>query len=82
MNIISRPLIIEVPEIAEGIVEIHEERGEKAKAIPILKTILDKYPDDQAVRNIIRFKLRDLYRETGQADLALAELDVLIEENR
>lgn len=66
----------------EGIVEIHEERGEEAAAIPILREALDKYPENQAVRNLIRFKLRDLYRETGQADLALAELQTLIEENR
>ncbi|MEM6946086.1 MAG: tetratricopeptide repeat protein [Pseudomonadota bacterium] len=66
----------------EGIVEIHEERGDQAKAIPTLQAFLEKYPDDQAVRNIIRFKLRDLYRETGQADLAIAELEVVVEENR
>ena len=66
----------------EGIVEIHEERGEKAKAIPALKKILEKYPENQTVRNIIRFKLRDVYVETGRADLALAELEAVINENR
>ena len=66
----------------EGIVEIHEERGEQAKAIPQLKKVLDIYPDNQPVRNIVHFKLRDLYRDTGQSDLALAELEVLIEENK
>ena len=66
----------------EGIVEIHEDRGEQAKAIPMLQKVLESYPDNQTVRNVIRFKLRDLYRETGQTDLALAELQTLIEENR
>lgn len=66
----------------EGIVEIHEQRGEQAAAIPILREALDKYPDNQAVRNVIRFKLRDLYRETGQTDLALIELKTVIDENR
>tara|TARA_Y100000588_G_scaffold223484_1_gene237486 strand:+ start:335 stop:709 length:375 start_codon:yes stop_codon:yes gene_type:complete len=66
----------------EGIVEIHQERGEQAKAIPALKKILEKYPDNRTVRNIIRFKLRDVYVETGRADLALAELEAVIEENR
>jgi len=66
----------------EGIVEIHEERGEQAKAIPQLKNVLDIYPDNQPVRNIVHFKPRDLYRDTGQSDLALAELEVLIEENK
>ncbi len=31
---------------------------------------------------ITRFKLRDLYKETGQPDLALEELDTIIDENR
>jgi len=66
----------------EGIVEIHEDRGEQAKAIPALNGILDQYPDNRAVRNIVRLKLRDLYRETGQTDLALAELATIIEENK
>ncbi|MEX3015303.1 hypothetical protein [Gymnodinialimonas hymeniacidonis] len=65
----------------EGVVEIYEERGEQAAAIPILQEALAQYPDDLAVRNIIRFKLRDLYRDTGQAELALAELQAIIEEN-
>ncbi len=66
----------------EGIVEIHEERGELAAAIPLLQNALEQYPDNQPVRNIIRFKLRDLYRDTGQTEMALAELQTLIEENR
>ena len=66
----------------EGIVEIHEARGALAKAVPLLKNILEQYPENQTVRNIIRFKLRDVYVETGQADLALAELEAVIEENR
>lgn len=66
----------------EGIVEIHEERGEQAKSIPMLKKILEKYPENQTVRNIIRFKLRDVYVETGRADLGLAELEAVIDENR
>ncbi|WP_224814898.1 tetratricopeptide repeat protein [Hasllibacter sp. MH4015] len=65
----------------EGIVEIFEERGEEAAAIPILQSALAQYPDDQPARNIIRFKLRDLYRDTGQADAALAELQAILDEN-
>ncbi|MEM1430263.1 MAG: hypothetical protein AAGG09_12475 [Pseudomonadota bacterium] len=66
----------------EGIVEIHEARGEQAQAIPELQSILEMYPENQAVRNLVRFKLRDLYRETGQTDAALNELRVLIDENK
>ena len=66
----------------EGIVEIHEDRGEQAAAIPMLTSILDQYPDNQTVRNVVRFKLRDLYRDTGQAEKALGELQQVIAENR
>lgn len=65
----------------EGIVEIYEARGEAAAAIPVLQAALAQYPEDQPARNIIRFKLRDLYRDTGQADLALAELQAILDEN-
>ncbi|MEL6997524.1 MAG: hypothetical protein AAFP68_04615 [Pseudomonadota bacterium] len=66
----------------EGIVEIYDDRGEQANAVPALVKILDQYPDNQTVRNIVRFKLRDVYRETGMADRALAELEAVIAENR
>ncbi len=65
----------------EGIVEIYEQRGEKAKAIPHLQKILDKNRDNQTVRNAVRFKLRDLYKETGRTQEALDELDRVIDEN-
>ncbi|MDJ0628544.1 MAG: hypothetical protein QNJ44_09825 [Rhodobacter sp.] len=65
----------------EGVVEIHEERGELAAAIPVLKSFLDQYPDNQAVRNVIHFKLRDLFRDTGQAEQALAQLRTVVDEN-
>lgn len=66
----------------EGIVEIHEDRGEQAKAIPALRAVLDQFPDNQAVRNVVHLKLRDLLRETGQTDLALVQLETMIAENR
>ena len=66
----------------EGIVEIHEARGTTAEAIPMLEAYLEGVTTDQAARNIIRFKLRDLYEETGQADAALAQLDAVMRENQ
>ncbi len=66
----------------EGIVEIHEQRDSLAEAIPLLAGFLDDYPDNRAIRNVIRFKLRDLYRETGQPDEALAQMIAVVEENR
>ena len=65
----------------EGIVEIYERRNELAKAPAHLEKILKKYPDNQTIRNIVRFKLRDVYNDTGQSDLALRELEAIIEEN-
>ena len=65
----------------EGIVEIYERRNELAKAPPHLQKILKKYPDNKTIRNVVRFKLRDVYNDTGQADLALQELEAIIAEN-
>jgi len=65
----------------EGIVEIYEQRGERAKAIPHLRKILDKNRDNQTVRNAVHFKLRDLYKETGRTQEALDELDRVVDEN-
>ena len=65
----------------EGIVEIYEERNELAKAPKHLQKILNKYPDNKTIRNIIRFKLRDVYNDTGNSDLALKELETIIAEN-
>ncbi len=66
----------------EGIVEHYESRGEAAKAIPELLNVLQSYPDNQTIRNIVHFKLRDIYKETGRSDLALKELQAVVAENR
>ena len=65
----------------EGIIEIHEARGETAKAITHLERILEEHGDNQTVRNLVRFKLRDLYNQTGQPSKALTELEKVIAEN-
>ncbi len=65
----------------EGITEVYEQRGEKAKAIPHLQTIVDESADNQALRNVARFKLRDLYNETGRSDKAIEQLELIIREN-
>ena len=65
----------------EGIVEIYERRNELAKVPPYLEKVLEKHPDNKTIRNIVRFKLRDVYNDTGQSDLALRELEAIIAEN-
>lgn len=65
----------------EGISEIYEQRGEKAKAIPHLLGILEQNPTNRTIRNVARFKLRDLYNETGRSDKALEQLELIIKEN-
>ena len=65
----------------EGIVEIYEQRNELALAPPHLQNILNKYPDNKTIRNIVRFRLRDVYNDTGRSDLALRELEAIIAEN-
>lgn len=65
----------------EGINEIYEKRRDGPGAERHLRELLDKYGTNQTVRNLIRFKLRDVYKETGQVDKALAELETIIAEN-
>lgn len=65
----------------EGIIEIYEARGETARAIEHLHRILDRHGDSQTVRNLVRFKLRDLYNQTGQPDQAIEQLEKVIAEN-
>ncbi len=64
----------------EGIIEIYEGRGAKADAIGHLRRLLDDRSTSPTVRTLLRFKLRDLYNETGQGDKALAELDRVLAE--
>ena len=66
----------------EGTFEIYEERGEGRAAIPHLQQILEQYGDNRTIRTLIRFRLRDLYRDTQQSELALKELEAIISENR
>ena len=64
--------------VIEGIVDIYERRDELAKVPPYLEKALEKYPDNKTIRNIVRFKLRDVYKDMGQSDLALRELEAMI----
>lgn len=65
----------------EGIVELYEQRGETAQAIPHLERLLEQNSGNPVIENIVRFKLRDLYRDTGQGQKALAELDRVFAQN-
>ena len=65
----------------EGIVEIHESRGELDQAIVHLEKALEEHGDSVAVRNLVRFKLRDLYNQTGNSKRALEQLDKIIADN-
>jgi DNA-binding SARP family transcriptional activator len=62
----------------EGIVEIYEERGEIRAAIPHLERLLAEHGGDPAMRAIVSFKLRDVYKKTGQQEKALAILEDVI----
>ena len=65
----------------EGIVEVYENRGEKARAIPHLQRLVETSSDNRALRNLARFKLRDLYNETGRSDQAIEQLELIVQEN-
>lgn len=64
----------------EGIVEMHKARGETRAAIVHLRRLLDA-TEDRGPRNLLRLKILDLLKETGQVEEALEELDQLWQEN-
>jgi len=65
----------------EGIYEIYEQRRDAPGAVKHLVRLLDQYGSNQAVRNMIRLKLRDIYKETNDAEKALEQLELIIREN-
>ncbi len=65
----------------EGIFEVYEQRRDAPSAVRHLSRILESYENDRVVRNLVRFKLRDIYKETGDAEKALEQLDLIIAEN-
>ncbi len=65
----------------EGIFEVYEQRKDAPGAVAHLNRILDTHAQDRVVRNLVRFKLRDIYKETGQTDKALEQLELIIKEN-
>lgn len=65
----------------EGIFEVYEQRRDAPSAVQHFERMLEQYGDNQTVRNLIRLKLRDIYKETGQTDKALQQLDLIVAEN-
>jgi len=65
----------------EGIFEIYEQRRDVSGAERHLKQLIDSYGNDRTLRNLVRLKLRDVYKESGQSEKALEQLDLLIKEN-
>jgi tetratricopeptide (TPR) repeat protein len=65
----------------EGIFEIYEDRRDAPGAIKHFENLLREHGNNLAVRNLIRFKLRDIYKETGQVEKALEQLDAIVAEN-
>ena len=65
----------------EGIFEVYEQRRDAPSAVRHLEGLLAEHGDNRTVRNLIRFKLRDIYKETGQQDKALEQLDLIVADN-
>lgn len=65
----------------EGIVEVYEQDGDLDQAVEELKQLKTEYADNQTILNMIRLKLRDIYKDSGQKKLALEELRALLREN-
>ena len=68
--------------VIEKTVELYEHSGSKVKAIPELRRILVKYEDNLTIRNMVHLKIADLYKENGQIEKALDELNEIVESVR
>ena len=60
--------------------EIHEDRGEKARAAGILREVLES-SRNQTIRNAAYMLLGDTLKETGRSDEALKVLEQGLREN-
>jgi len=60
--------------------EIHEDRGEKAKAAGVLREVLES-SRNQTIRNAAYMLLGDTLKETGRSDEALEVLQQGLREN-
>lgn len=65
----------------DGIVELYEQKGNKLDAVPVLRDLMKRYGSNRTVRTMIRFKIRDILKDSGKVDEALKELMQIIEEN-
>lgn len=65
----------------EGIFEIYEQRRDAPGAVAHYERLLEAHGENRTVRTLLRLKLRDIYKETGQSDKALQQLDLIIAEN-
>jgi len=68
--------------VIERTVEIYEEKNETASAVPALRKFLSKYGENPTIRNMIHFKIAEIYKETGQANKALEELAAIVNEGQ
>lgn len=64
----------------QKIQEVFEERGEKARSIEVLKSVLEQ-SRNQTIRNSAYFLLGDTLKETGRHDEAIQMLEAALAEN-
>ena len=60
---------------AEGIAELHEQRGRPLDAIPALRELAQRYPEGSTARRLVHWKMKDIYKDAGKRDEALEELE-------
>ncbi len=65
----------------EGIYEVYEHGKDAPGAIRHFERLLEEYGDNRTVRTMLRLKMRDIYKEIGQPDKVLEQLDLIIAEN-
>jgi tetratricopeptide (TPR) repeat protein len=63
----------------ESLVEIYKEQGDKRKAIPKLRSLLNKYKSRKTVCRAILFKIKDIYKDNKEYDKALKVINEIID---
>lgn len=64
----------------EGIYEVYEKRKDAPGAIAHFERLLDQHGDHRVIRTMLRLKIADIHKETGEADKVLEQLDLIITE--
>lgn len=65
--------------VVERITELYEKKGMRAKAVPVLESLLEEYKLEESVQRAVKFKIAEIHKETGKVDKAVDSLKSVLE---